>query len=138
MKIAISVLIFLNLASAISTACAAEAPRIDAASDRAFDKSFAKLVRSLQGYERRQLALGLFGVLIPRNCLSPEATVRLTFAPVAPGDGPLVRSCREHLEGKSYEDIIQEGEPKPAEPQAARPDSSSKPTPLRDAAQPGR
>ena len=134
MKIAVNVLVSLTFACAISVASAAEAPRIDATSNRAFDKSFAKLVRSLRGYERRQFALGLFGVLIPRNCLSPEATIHLTFAPVAPNDGPLLRSCREHLQGKSYEDIIKEGEPKPTEPQVARPNNSFKPNPLRGSA----
>jgi hypothetical protein len=96
----------------ITSSCAVEAPRIDSTSDQAFDKSFAKVVRSLHGYEPRQFALGLFGVLLPRNCLSPEATIHLTFAPVADSDGPLMRSCREQLEGKSYRDIIKEGEPK--------------------------
>jgi hypothetical protein len=131
MKNAVNLLVSLTLACGITAAAAAEAPRIDAASDPAFDKSFAKLVRSLHGYERRQFALGLFGVLVPHKCLSPEATIHLTFAPVAPSDGPLVRPCREHLQGKSYEDIIKEGEPKPTESQAARPNNSFKPKPLR-------
>jgi hypothetical protein len=134
MKSAITFLISLTLACAITAAGAAETPRIDAMSDGAFDKSFAKLVRSLHGYERRQFALGLFGVLIPRSCLSPEATIHLTFAPVAPSDGPLVRSCREHLQGKSYEDILKEGEPKPTDSQAAWPNHSFKPKPLRGSA----
>lgn len=109
------------LVSAISTARATEAPRIDGASDGTFDKSFARLVRSLHGYERRTFALGLFGALVPRSCLSPEATIHLTFSPVAPGDGPLVRSCREHLQGKSYEDILKEGEAEPSQSQESRP-----------------
>lgn len=134
MKKAINALIPWILVSAISTASAAEAPRIDGASDSAFDKSFAKLVRSLHGYERRTFALGLFGVLVPSSCLSPEATIHLTFSPVAPGDGPLVRSCREHLQGKSYEDIIKEGEPKPAQSQVSQPGGASSPKPLRGSA----
>jgi hypothetical protein len=121
MKRSIGLLISFTLVFAISTAGAGEVLRIDGSSDRAFDESFAELVRSLHGYERRQLSLGLFGALIPRDCLSPEATIHLTFAPVAPGDGALVRSCREHLQGMSYDEIIKEGQAKPTEPNAAPP-----------------
>lgn len=108
-------IISLTLACATISVFASEVPRIDSSSDGAFDKSFAKVVNSLHGYERRQFALGLFGVLLPRKCLSTEATLHLTFDPVAPGDGTLLRSCREQLQGKSYEDVIKEGEPKPSE-----------------------
>jgi hypothetical protein len=102
----------LILACVITSACATQADRIDATSDQTFDKSFAKVVRSLHGYEPRQFALGLFGVLLPRNCLSTQATIHLTFAPIADVDGPLLQSCREQLQGKSYEDIIKEGKSK--------------------------
>jgi hypothetical protein len=100
----------------ISSVCIAAPPRIDSSSDTAFAKSFSKVTRSLHGYEPRRFALALFGVLLPRRCLTPDATVHLTFAPVAPSDGALLQSCREHLDGKSYADIITEGEAKESAP----------------------
>ena len=98
-------------------AAAAAPARIDGTSEASFDASFAKLVRSLKAPERRTLALGLFGTLLPRECLAPEAIIHLTFSPVGPKDGPRVRPCREHLHGMSYQDILDAGEA-PASPHA--------------------
>jgi hypothetical protein len=89
------------------TAQARELIRIDGRSDASFDKSFAKLVRSLRGYEARAFTLGLFGVLLPKDCLSAETIVYLTFQPVSPADAPRIRPCREHLDGMSFKDIIE-------------------------------
>jgi hypothetical protein len=104
------------LLGVIFSGCAVEPPRIDATSDAAFEKSFAKVARSLRGYEPRRFALGLFGVLLPRQCLSSEAVLHLTFSPVAPGDGLMLLSCREHLQGKSYVDIINDSNLKKGAP----------------------
>jgi hypothetical protein len=85
--------------------------RLDSTSLESFDDSFKKLIRSLKTREKRTLALGLFGALLKHECLSTEAVVHLTFSPVGPRDGPLIASCRRHLDGMSYDDIIKAGEP---------------------------
>ncbi|MGY0800142.1 hypothetical protein ACW7G0_13960 [Lysobacter sp. A286] len=104
--------------TALMSACfavrAAEPARIDGSTDTSFDTSFSKLVKSLKAPERRTLALGLFGALIRHECLSPEAVIALTFSPVEPKDAPRIRPCRAHLDGKSYEEIMQAAEPPPA------------------------
>jgi hypothetical protein len=92
------------------TAQRADPPRIDASSDAAFDVSFGRLVKSLRGYEPRALALGLFGVLLPKECLSPEALIYLMFSPVSPNDAPRIGSCREHLDAMSFRDIMEAAE----------------------------
>jgi hypothetical protein len=107
-----SILVSLVLAFVMLAACAGNPPRIDSSSDQAFDATFAKMVESLHGYDRRKLALGLFGELLPAQCLSADATIHLIFFPVAPGDAGLFRSCRSRLDGKTYEEILKEGEPK--------------------------
>lgn len=105
---------------------AKEPPRIDGTSDSAFDQSFAKLVKSLNGYKPRELALGLFTVLLPQNCLSTDAVMYLTFKPVTPKDAPIIRSCRAYLDGKSYQDIINAADAKHREAAPASPDNAAK------------
>lgn len=114
MKIFSSLLVGATLALGASAANAKEPVRLDGTTEAAFDASFTRLVRSLKAPERRTLALGLFGALLKHECLAPEAVVRLTFAPVEPKDGPLIRPCRDHLHGMSYPEILQAGE-RPAE-----------------------
>lgn len=111
MKIA-STCLSIALICANAAASAREPVRIDGTSERSFDTSFAKLVRSLKSTERRTLALGLFGALLTHECLAPEAVVRLTFYPVQPKDASAIRPCREHLHGMSYPEILEAGEPR--------------------------
>lgn len=101
---------------AILSGCATEPPRIDSTSEVAFENSFSNVTRSLHGYEPRRFALALFGVLLPSQCLNSEAIIHLTFAPVSPSDGAMLQPCREQLQGKSYVDIIAEGEAKRSKP----------------------
>jgi len=132
-NLASSLLIF-TLASGAASAAAKEPVRLDGATEATFDASFAKLVRSLKAPERRTLALGLFGALLKHECLAPEVVVRLTFMPVEPRDGPLIRPCRERLHGMSYPEILQAGDLPAKESAAEQPNDSSEPTPLRGAA----
>jgi hypothetical protein len=134
MKNLASLLLAFTFASGAASAVAKEPVRLDGTTEATFDASFAKLVRSLRAPERRTLALGLFGALLKHECLAPEAVVRLTFMPVEPKDGQMIRPCREHLHGMSYTEILQAGEPPAKEPAAELPNNSSKPTPLRGAA----
>jgi len=127
---------FFSIAMVLGTAGASarEPVRIDGTSDASFDASFAKLVRSLKQAERRTLALGLFGALLSKEYLAPEAVIHLTFAPVEPKDASAIRPCREHLHGMSYRQILEAGEPRKDQPVAALPNNSFKPKPLRGSA----
>jgi hypothetical protein len=134
MKILASLLIPLTLVCGTASAWAREPVRLDSTTDATFDASFSKLVRSLKTPERRTLALGLFGALLKHECLAPEAVVQLTFMPLEPKDGQLIRSCREYLHGMSYPEILQAGEPPANEPTAELPNNSFKPNLLRKSA----
>jgi hypothetical protein len=126
--------LFLALAIGLAGAAQAKEPaRLDGSADAVFEKSFARLVRSLKTPERRTLALGLFGALLKHECLAPDAVVRLTFLPVEPRDGKAIRPCREHLHGMSYPEILKAGQPPASTPDPELPDNASKPAQLRGA-----
>ena len=124
MKIVASVCLSITLVCASTAVSAREPVRIDATSEASFDASFAKLVRSLKSSDRRALALGLFGALLPHECLAPEAIIRLTFYPVEPKDAQAIRPCREYLHGMSYAEILEAGKPRKDQPAAALPNTS--------------
>ena len=131
MKIYASLLITIALTVGIAPAEAKEPVRIDGTTEASFERSFAKMVRSLKAPERRKLALGLFGALLKHECLAPETVIQLTFFPVAPRDGPFIRPCREHLHGMSYSDVLHAGEPRAKNPASELPNNSFNPMPLR-------
>jgi len=124
MKSLASLLLAFTLASGAGSAPAKEPARLDGTTEASFEASFAKLVRSLKAPERRTLALGLFGALLKHECLAPDAVVHLTFMPVEPKDGQMIRPCREHLHGMSYPEILQAGEPPAKEAAAELPNNS--------------
>ena len=120
-----------TLLCSCATATTAEPIRINGSSEASFDASFNSLVRSLNARERRALALGLFGTLVSHECLAPQAVIHLTFSPVGPKDAPLVRPCREHLNGMSYQDILAAVEPQAGTSTPEVPNNSFNPMPLR-------
>jgi len=81
-------------------------PRLDGSSDASFIRSYAKVVRPLAAGERRQFALALFGLLLGKECLSSNALIELMFLPVSTDRPANLRTCRDHLDGMSYRDII--------------------------------
>jgi len=134
MKILANLCLAITIALGSDSVAAKEPVRLDGTTEATFEVSFTKLVRSLKVPERRSLALGLFGALVKHECLAPETVVRLTFMPVEPKDGALIHSCREHLHGMSYAEILQAGEPSAEGPPAQLPNNSFKPKPLRGSA----
>ncbi len=122
---------FMLLIAALVTGCASvpkEEPRIDGTSGSSFDETFGRLVEPLRPQDRRKLALSLFGVLLPKQCLPTGAILALTFGPVSPKDAPRIRPCRQYLNGMSYQDVIDTSQSEKRKP---TPSDTSKAKPLR-------
>jgi hypothetical protein len=92
--------------TACTTGTRSPEARIDGTSEEAFDRSYARVVQHVATDKRRQLALDLLSVLLPQNCLRPEAVLYLTFFPASPDRKAEIRTCRVPLNGMSYQDIV--------------------------------
>jgi hypothetical protein len=104
-------LMCMQLAGCVSGIRSPEA-RIDGTSDASFDKSFTEVLQPLSAEKRRGLALALLSVLLPQNCLKPDAVMALTFFPASNERKADIRSCRTQLNGESYQEIIDAGNAK--------------------------
>ena len=101
-----------SIALSIAIPACNSVPKIDGSSDAAFEKSHAGLVQSLSAENRLRLSLAEAIILSPENCLKIKQSPDMPMLNEAFEGQADLRSCRNQLNGLTFEDIMARAYPK--------------------------